>query len=784
MTQKTFIQTTPGSRRFENANFWSPTGTPGAGDDAILPSGVTNYAAIATRDDTVNSVAVAHGVVLQVGQTGSLSNFTASAGSGVGAIEGMVDIVFGAFKFGGTLLNDGEIAGQSFGLYFEGAATLAGSGEVVATHIYSAVGSGVLTNAGNTVAQSGIGGSGLYGFHKNFTLNNEANGVLLNDTITGAGGGFTPQIVVNSGLIEAVNGVAVIKRATIRGQGDGVVLAADGGSVQLDHAMIVGGTLQTSGSGVILSTYGRLVGSAGAVHNQGTVRVLDNNKLYIDAYIDNTGVIDLESTGKATILRIAQNYPDQNTAEISGAGQVVLGANPNNQISGVRYHLSGGLQRVSTLVNASTIVGTGGIGRDLSLVNSGVIDATGAGATTAAPAHALIVATGDTLVAGSNIVANSGTLESTNPSAFATTGGLILNGITVVDDPSLGMILANGANTHVDLKSATLMGGHLRTAAGGVIDTLDAGSMLNGVAHTVYNQGALVIGDNTALTVQGAISNSGTISLAAGANAARLILGLNTVLNGAGNLTLGDNPLNAIVDGPSGSKGTAAILTNVNDTIAGAGTISAILVNQAAGVIRADGANALIIDTGANVITNNGLLRSTGTGGMTIASAVTGSGRVTIKSGTINFEASFSQDMTFAGTTGVLELAQSQGYAATIAGFSQTGGTALDLGDIAFGAATKASYSGTTASGVLTVTDGTHTAHITLAGDYTTAAFVAASDGHGGTKVVDPSPPAGTANARFVSASAAFGARPMGAAVSHRWTGEPHRAVLARPRPA
>jgi hypothetical protein len=39
---------------------------------------------------------------------------------------------------------------------------------------------------------------------------------------------------------------------------------------------------------------------------------------------------------------------------------------------------------------------------------------------------------------------------------------------------------------------------------------------------------------------------------------------------------------------------------------------------------------------------------------------------------------------------------------------------------------------------VLTVTDGTHTAKITLVGDYTGSTFTVSSDGHGGTKVVDP----------------------------------------------
>jgi hypothetical protein len=63
----------------------------------------------------------------------------------------------------------------------------------------------------------------------------------------------------------------------------------------------------------------------------------------------------------------------------------------------------------------------------------------------------------------------------------------------------------------------------------------------------------------------------------------------------------------------------------------------------------------------------------------------------------------------------------------------------LDLADIGFtSGVTKATYKGTTASGTLTVTDGTHTARIILIGNYTASTFTASSDGHGGTDVVDP----------------------------------------------
>jgi hypothetical protein len=66
---------------------------------------------------------------------------------------------------------------------------------------------------------------------------------------------------------------------------------------------------------------------------------------------------------------------------------------------------------------------------------------------------------------------------------------------------------------------------------------------------------------------------------------------------------------------------------------------------------------------------------------------------------------------------------------------------------------------------VLTVTDGTNTAHITLMGNYTASTFTVSSDGAGGTKVVDPTkatlttpPKQPLAAAPLVIAMASFGA--------------------------
>ena len=140
--------------------------------------------------------------------------------------------------------------------------------------------------------------------------------------------------------------------------------------------------------------------------------------------------------------------------------------------------------------------------------------------------------------------------------------------------------------------------------------------------------------------------------------------------------------------------------------------------------------------------------------------------------------------MAFTGTTGVLHLAQSKTYTANITGFSKSGATSLDLGDIGFVGSTEATFSGTTSSGVLTVTDGTNTAHINLKGNYTTSTFVASSDGHGGTIVVDSTAKDAAiapSSAKFIEAMAGLGASGVVGALHTAPTWQSGGSTLANP---
>ena len=68
------------------------------------------------------------------------------------------------------------------------------------------------------------------------------------------------------------------------------------------------------------------------------------------------------------------------------------------------------------------------------------------------------------------------------------------------------------------------------------------------------------------------------------------------------------------------------------------------------------------------------------------------------------------------------------------------GEDAIDFADISFSSVEAPTYSGNELGGMLTVTDGTHTANIALLGNYIASTFVAAGDGCGGTSIVNHQP--------------------------------------------
>jgi hypothetical protein len=116
---------------------------------------------------------------------------------------------------------------------------------------------------------------------------------------------------------------------------------------------------------------------------------------------------------------------------------------------------------------------------------------------------------------------------------------------------------------------------------------------------------------------------------------------------------------------------------------------------------------------------------------------------VTIDQGaTLELTNAYAGHAIFAGDSGTLQLDDSADFSGTVAGM--TGADTLDLRDIGYSPrGTRFDYSANAddSGGTLSVSDGTHTAHIALLGQYAASSFVTTGDGHGGSLVELRPPP-------------------------------------------
>ncbi len=541
---------------------------------------------------------------------------------------------------------------------------------------------------------------------------------------------------------------------------DTAVLDAAGGAytVTVSQNEIIGGVAIAANATLSIISGGQVFanGNDGPSSNAGTILIGDGASFHLGGSFSNTGLLSLASAGTQTHLQVLGGLI------LTGGGKVKLSDNPDNFISSD----SGSL---STLVNSdNTIAGAGQIGdQTMTIINDhdGSIKASGV--------NPLV------LMSPTFTMINAGTLKATGA------GGLVLSEITI-DNEGQGVLKAKTGSS-ITLQSAQIDGGTLATAGTGVIQ-VSGNAVLDGSDFAVFNTGVFEIAGGSEAAIAGGIDNSGTIELTSsgGASPANMILANNVTLTGGGQVMLSDSDGNLIA-------GLGAfVLTNVDNTISGAGQLGAgqmVLTNLAAGVIDANGAtNSLAIDTGANTITNYGLMEATGSGDLKIDSALANFGVLEANGGTLEIDApvsgsdpeqndghdpiliaagnlftgvGFNQDVTFTGTTGVFGMLDSQAYDSsefnfngTVRGFSTTGGTTFDLRDIGFVSANEAVFVGGSSGGTLTVSDGTHTAHIELAGaDYTGSTFVASSDGAGGVIITDP-PKASASATGFAQAMA------------------------------
>ena len=310
--------------------------------------------------------------------------------------------------------------------------------------------------------------------------------------------------------------------------------------------------------------------------------------------------------------------------------------------------------------------------------------------------------------------------------------------LTITDDGYGNALIANGSG-----QSITLMGV--------LTEDLGATNFIFNVEPSMYNTGTLIISDGAIMPFGGTIYNTGTIILDSSGTETELeVLIRSVTLQGGGTIVMSDNAYNIIFGGSED-----AILVNLDNTISGAGQLGAGQMTLAnAGVISANGVNALRINTGTNKVLNTGTLQSVGTGGLQVISDLINTGLIWANGGnvvidgdasgagiamisgmaTLEFSAASDQHVSF--TTigdGMLILANAAAFTGSIDGFNA--GDRIDLVDINFGANDTLTYVANDAGtgGLLSVSDGLHTAQLEIDGQYIAAGLQ--SDGAGGSEL-------------------------------------------------
>ena len=208
--------------------------------------------------------------------------------------------------------------------------------------------------------------------------------------------------------------------------------------------------------------------------------------------------------------------------------------------------------------------------------------------------------------------------------------------------------------------------------------------------------------------------------------------------------------------------GTAAneILENNGNTISGSGTVGDgtdgnLTLDNSSGTLDANVAGqTLTLNTDSNTIVNAGVLEATNGGQLSVRSAVDNSGgSIDASGGVVNFWLGVNGGAATINDGGTLEFAwtsnvgttfdgagtlqldnQNLGYyTGTVSGFGS--GDAIDLTALSYSAANE-SLTWNQSTGTLSVSNGTATESVVLAGTYTQNDFALVEDRSGGTEVV------------------------------------------------
>jgi hypothetical protein len=181
----------------------------------------------------------------------------------------------------------------------------------------------------------------------------------------------------------------------------------------------------------------------------GTYRVTNSSTTFLTGTLNNTGDLQVNSSGSLTDLRIADG------TQLTGGGAVTLSDNTQNRIWG---SANSGTEVLTNVDNTISGAGTIGASNSIGIVNSGTINATGIRALTISPSINAALTEGLLNQA-------SGVLRGSGAGGLQITGGVITNNGTMEVLSGSQLVVATAA-TFTNFSGSTLTGGTYNLIAG------------------------------------------------------------------------------------------------------------------------------------------------------------------------------------------------------------------------------------------------------------------------------------------------------------------------------
>jgi len=709
---------------------------------------------------------------------------------------GVIETLAGASTFLNVSLADGSVidAGANTVLRLHGSTVLDGTVTFKGQGTFTLGGAGAeVVGQGHTVELDNFGtitGAGnIGGDDQHFMLVNEQSGTIdangqltltIDNDSPGSADTQPSNAVINTGTIEAtgIGGLAIvnttISNASDAAHNTGIVEVASGSQIALDDATILhgsvtiasGGEMQTaSGTANTINTAeGQDNLSTPTLINAGTLLVNDGSSLTLvspDA-IDNSGTIQLNSTGDATYL-----YFDQADAGINGGGNIILSDSIANIVAVTQSgdHLT----NFDNTISGAGTIGAGG----MVLVNDGVINADQqSAALTLDPAF---LTNAGTLEATNNATLVLSNTTVSNSSATTQAGGSYSFNNTIDDQLAGGPTAPTGIFGIND--AGQVVGNYISSGSHGFLDdiTLDGTSAnaindsgeIVGTYSAGGKQSGFLFSNGTYVTLNDPLGADGTI--ANGINNAGQIVGEYNNAHGTHGFVF-SNGAYTTLDDPLGINGTDAkgindagqivgyyldgssvahgfiynngTYTTLNDPSAANGTFAE-GINDAGQVVgyyydASDVAHGFVYSNGTYFNFDDSSA-GTGAGEGTFAFAINNAGRVSgyysAGNGGVGFLATPAQSLTsgsiFADSGAAVDLVGSSIVGGNLTTAAAANGNAAGLIDVT-GGATSAIYDATISkSGAFSIEQGSqlNVSGTTLAGGSLTVAGVLDSIG-------------------------------------------------------